>query len=211
MKFFLPGLAGACALFGAASATPITFDYAGAPVQVDGSSQDVNFNVVAPPGATIGDIVVTLDFTKCDDPINAAGDCVGAGFSFNREISFILTAPDGTSVTLIAIDDYSGQTPGAHVIVTLDDDAATAVGGSSLLSGTFSPSEALAAFLGGTVAGMWTLTVIDSVGLDPLQLNDFQITFEAITQVPLPSAILFFPAGLAGLAALRRRRKAKRA
>ncbi|MEX0645837.1 MAG: proprotein convertase P-domain-containing protein, partial [Parvularculaceae bacterium] len=178
MKSFVVAIPAALSMFGAAAAATVNFDYAGAPVQVDGLFTDVGFNVVASPGATIDGMTVTLDFTKCDDPINAAGDCLGAGFSFNNEIQFILTSPDATSVTLIAAGAYSGQTPGDRVVVTFDDAAASAVGGALLADGTFRPTGLLSAFIGEIVSGLWTLRVQDTVGADPLQLNDFQVAFE---------------------------------
>lgn len=205
MKSSVVFAAAVVAMMGAADAAPVNYDYAGGSVQVDNSFTDINFNVAADAAELISELVVTLDFTKCDDPIEADGSCAATGYSYNNEIQFILTSPSGTSVTLIAEGDYNGQDHGDRVVVTLDDSAASLIGGNVLLSGVFRPHEALAAFIGEAILGQWTLRVQDIVGADPLRLNDFQLAFNAVSEVPLPAGLLLFPAGFAGLAMARRR------
>jgi hypothetical protein len=144
---------------------------------VDAGSFTRNF-VVSNAPASITDVDILIDFSKCDDPAPSPNDqgCIGQTFSFNREIMFQLTSPSGTTVDLVLADTYSGQTPGVRVIVTFDDEAPTPVGstvnglGERVLStGRFRPVGSLAAFEGQNPNGTWTLTVQDTTGADPLQ------------------------------------------
>lgn len=169
------------------------------------SSSATRSVVLGGAGLTITDVNITIDFIKCDDPLSLPlpGSCSGTGFSFNREIVFRLTSPDGTTVSLVEQDTYSGQTPGTRAQVTFDDSAASAVGGVTLVTGTFRPVSTLTAFNGEAPDGMWTLYIEDTVGLDPLGVYGYRLDVEA---VPEPGTMLLLGSGIAGLAVRRRRR-----
>lgn len=175
----------------------------------DGSSGTRSLSVVG--AGTISDIDLTIDFSKCDDPaIGAAGTaCTGTGFSYNDEIVFRLTGPDGsTTVNLVDANTYGGQTPGDRIVVTFDDEAATTVGGSLLQDGTFRPVSPLSTFDGLNGDGTWTLFIGDTDGLDPLEFFSATLTINAdVNQVPEPGTLAVFGIGLLGLGALRRRRR----
>jgi PEP-CTERM motif len=166
---------------------------------------------VLPSAGAVGDVNITIDFSKCDDPtVGPSGtSCVGTGFSFNREIIFRLTDPDGTTVNLVNADTYSGQTPGAHIQLTLDDEAANPVGGSSLQSGTFRPVGSLSDMDGDNIGGTWTLYIEDDTGADPLEFFSatLEVTPANLVQVPEPAALILFGSSLVALAATRRRRR----
>ena len=130
----------------------------------------------------VTDVDILIDFSKCGGPAPDPTDtrCLGTGPSFNSEIVFQLTSPNGTTVNLVTpFDDetesstYTGQTPGARVTVTFDDETPVQVGGQSLQFGRFQPADVdvggLAALNGPVPDGLWTLTVQDTAGGDPLQ------------------------------------------
>lgn len=124
---------------------------------------------VSAPGPVTG-VVITLDFHKSGETCEEPGD----SWPFTGEISFVLTSPELTAVTLIRTysdeggETYAGDGPNGRVQVTLDDSATDPVGVNGFPeTGVFRPAEPLSAFIGEDPNGTWTLDVIDSVGSDP--------------------------------------------
>ena len=132
--------------------------------------------------------------------------CIGQGFSFNREVEFILESAQGTLVNLVLQDTYSGQTSGDRVVVDFDDEAGSTVGGAVLLSGAFRPVGLLSAFDGENATGVWTLRIRDTVGLDPLTFFSATLNVE----IPEPGSLALAGLALAGLGLGAARRRALR-
>jgi hypothetical protein len=189
-------------------------------VVVDGSSdtRTVAFGIADLAGGanSIVDVNITIDFMKCEEPLttplpSAAEGCINGGDAFAQEIIFRLTSPGGTEISLVEFDTYfpggSGPTPGARIVVTFDDGAATMVGGTDFVGGTFAPIEPLTGLNGEGATGTWTLYIEDAVSLDPLGFASFtlDITLADPTAAPAPGTILLFGIGTAALLGRRRR------
>lgn len=154
----------------------------------------------------VDDFNLRITFSKCDDPpIGPIGDvCIGTGNSFDREIAFVLTGPDGTSVRIVDFFTYTGQTPGAgRVTIRFDDQAEQVVGG-SVTGGTFRPIDALAAFNGSDMYGDFVLSIFDASTEDPLEFFSASLDV-AFREVPEPGALPLLAVGLLGCGFWRRR------
>lgn len=171
---------------------------------IDGDTGTTSLKISGLGSSSIGKVNVTVRLTKCDDPIDASGGCIGLGTSFNDEISLQLTSPMGTTVYLINpnINPLTGQTPGRRAQFTFDDDALTTIGGNELISGTYRPLEPLSRFNGENGNGDWILTYGDKSTGDPLSVNAFSIKVGAVPvpwqtdALPLTGSTLLFGLGL---------------
>ena len=154
-------------------------------------TRDVTFPTTDfPSGATISDVVVTLDFAKIDDffaPTCGPPPTSGTNGEANSETYYKLTSPQGTTIDLITAGTYTADFGfGGEVVVTLSDAAATPVGGAVPTSGTFRPSQALSAFDGQDPEGTWTLTIGDTVEQDSHCFYNVDIAVTA--DVPGPTS-----------------------
>jgi hypothetical protein len=124
----------------------------------------------------IGDIAISIDFAKCNDPgVGMDGQCIDNTDSFDNEIFFRLISPTGTTVSLVEPWTYAGFSVGAgRVTVRFDDAAAWEVGSpqfnnGNVSAGSFRPVEALKLLKGSDMFGDWKLVVGDAGYGDPLQ------------------------------------------
>jgi hypothetical protein len=145
-------------------------------------------------GATISDVVVTLDFAKIDDFNPAVPPTCGppptslVGGENNQELYFKLTSPQNTTIDLISAGTYTTSGFGGEVVITLSDAAATSLGGDFPTGGTFRPSQALSAFDGQDPEGTWTLTIGDNGSQDANCFYNVDIAVTADVPVPGPTS-----------------------
>jgi hypothetical protein len=159
----------------------------------------------------ITDLDLIITFAKCDDPaIGPNGTaCIGQERSFDREIIFTLTGPDGRTVRIVDALTYTGQTPGAgKVTIRFDEQAGFVVGG-SVTPGTFRPVGSLDVFNGQDMFGDYYLSIADGSTEDPLEFfsASLDVTVEDVEgEVPEPGtlALLTMGLGMLGMACRRR-------
>lgn len=186
--------------------------YSGTGGVVDSSTRTTSISVIANDLSgyidSILDVNLTVDFSKCGRTANSSGCTSGSGYTYNSEIVFSL-AHAGTSVNLVNSGTFGGQSGNARVEQTYDDEATTAVGGSTLLNGTFQPVGSLASFDGMNALGLWSFTFRDTVGSDPLVVHSWNLDIELAeaTAVPEPGSLALLGLGIFGLAATRRFQK----
>lgn len=123
-----------------------------------------------------------------------------------------LTGPDGaTTITLMDTSDSSNFVFGTSVIfddaaLIPADNAGDGVDGNGDAGGTYAPDGLLSTFIGGNLAGTWSLSISDNVGADSGNLRSWSLHVDA-TSVPEPEILALFGFGLIGMGALRRRRQ----
>lgn len=179
---------------------------------VDQSFQYITFDVGT--HGLIDDLNVAIEFAKCDYPYLGENgrDCVGQRRPYENEIVFRLIAPSGTSITLVAEDTFEiGDVGTGRVTMVFDDEGAALP--KRVVAGSFKPVEALSMFDDTEMFGQWKLYIEDTMESDPLEVYSSSLIFRVVeespqTEVPEPVSLAVFGAGLLGLAALRRLRRA---
>ncbi|QYG93327.1 tandem-95 repeat protein [Iamia sp. SCSIO 61187] len=138
------------------------------------------------PG-TVGDLTLTIGGSACDATVGST--TVGLAHSYVGDLRATLTSPAGTTVTLMAPRDNSGNN---LCQTTFSDDAtdpfASAPPSSAPYTGTFLPAEPLSAFDGEAAAGTWTLTMSDAEQQDTGILRDVSLSIAEALCDDLPNA-----------------------
>lgn len=206
--------AGALALVGTAPAhaatTETVTDTQAAPIAVDDTTIDRSLTIAAAGPVTSVELALTFEHSR----IESCPAPADTGYMYPAETGAVLTSPDGTAVTLIQAVDFTvvpfiegSYTPSVNgtaqaVTVTFTADATDIVGttnGGIPESGTFLPaSGSMNDFAGLDAAGDWTLTIVDSAGLDATCYIGASLTVEVGAPPALDAATL--PAGTVGTA-----------
>jgi subtilisin-like proprotein convertase family protein len=124
---------------------------------------------------------------------------LGIDHTYIGDLRVTLTSPDGTTrVMFNRPANGTGTCSGDNILVTLDDAAATAMqaqcgAGVPSVSGTHSPQQTLAAFIGENSAGNWTINVSDRAGGDigRLMSATLHITTGTTEVIPLGNELYF--------------------
>jgi subtilisin-like proprotein convertase family protein len=180
-----------------AAAIPVAFDIAG-PGQAD---VDTN------PGTEV-DLTALLSGTILD--LDVSVEITGGHM---EDLDLYLTSPGGTTVQFrrnfwnpfLHQDDPLAATFDDQALAGHDDQPA--LGG---IFGSFQPFQALSAFNGEQLAGIWTLTILDTaVPGEGDDLISWRISGRVDTdQVPEPATLGLLAGGLGWLAVRRRQRAA---
>ena len=158
-----------------------TFTYSGGTVGYDDgqiNSGGIDPKVTVPSTANIvKKIAISITWRK-----QAGGfqnDCnTGNTLSdpYHNETQFRIKSPSGKIITLVNTNTYGGYSN--PTVTTVFEDGASPVNFySPPVSGTFSPAQPLAGFIGENPTGNWTLLPFDDYWRDPLCVSGFSITF----------------------------------
>ena len=157
--------------------TVSTTSYTGPLVAIpDNNSAGVN--IILPVSGVLGnirDVNFRLDaLAGCS---NVAGNTNAAvTHTFNADLKFKLTSPQGTSVLLISGRGGGGKN---FCTVLLDDDggfpATSTMSAAGAITGNFAPESPLSAFDGENANGNWTLNVADLAAIDAGTVNRFSL------------------------------------
>lgn len=133
-------------VYGGAAGAPGTLPSSDVPKAIHDLETTASTVAVTGVAGTIVDVEVTVDIHH----------------NYDSDLSAVLIGPDGTHVALF---DGVGADGDDFAQTTLDDEAATAIaGGTAPFAGWFRPAGPLAALVGKSPNGTWTLEVADNDG-----------------------------------------------
>ncbi len=142
------------------------------------ASDDVPLTIISQGTPTVTS-TVNIDFPGVIQDVNVI-NLVGT-HSWLGDLTFILTSPSGTSVTLIdqACDDLD------NFDINFDDQATDGPPCPYNDGGTYLPVESLSAFHGENAQGTWTLTIVDNADQDGGVLESWGLSFCVIPEAAL--------------------------
>jgi subtilisin-like proprotein convertase family protein len=143
-----------------------TFAYTGPPVAIPDNS-DVGATVAIPVSGVgyVSGLTFSIDGTNCTTTVGAT--TVGIDHTFVGDLTGVLTAPDGTPVTVFQSDGGSGNN---LCKVVFDDAASTPFADvdadQAPFTGTWHPDNPLATLANRPADGTWHFQAIDGAGAD---------------------------------------------
>jgi subtilisin-like proprotein convertase family protein len=169
-----------------------TVRYTGPPVPIPdadpaGVSVQIMVNGLSNP---ISDLNFIFEGNGCKS--DAGATTIGLDHEWVGDLVVTLTSPHGTTVTLMNRPGNGLENNGHNFCNTVLDDSATSsiqniVTSGAPYSGSFKPSDPLAAFNGENGNGMWILKVADLEGFDTGNIRAFSLvfsTFSCMTSAP---------------------------
>ncbi len=172
---------------GQPSSTFETTTYAGAPAAIpDGDTVGVDVPLAVATAGAVSKVVFHLDGSACSTAIGST--TVGVDHSWVGDLTFTLTAPDGTAVTLINAAGGRNNSGNNFCQTVLSDGAASSIqtvtSAQAPFTGTFSPANPQSGFAGATAAGTWNLHVVDGAFIDSGSVRAFGIDVYGFTCTP---------------------------
>ena len=134
------------------------------------ASTDVPVTIPATVSTVTSDLTIPVSGTITD--VNVDG--LDVSHTWINDLQISLTSPNGTTVSLInQICDQED-----NILINFDDEASSAYASipcPPTAGGTFQPNQALSAFDGEDLNGLWTLTITDVANQDGGSLNDWSL------------------------------------
>ena len=147
-----------------------------------------NSTPVAIPDATGGDCVtntsnglVTSTITVPDSgTIQGVNVGLNITHTYRSDLIVDLTSPTGTTIRLVdRVQRTSGCGPDAdNIVANLSDDAGSSIEGYGAAGASYTPMQALSAFIGQNAAGNWKLSVYDVSTEDTGTLNSWSLAID---------------------------------
>lgn len=162
----------------------VRFTYTGGTVGYDGgyiSGTNPTVNVTD-MGSTAGGFRISITWRKQDGASSSACGSPGSGCSYNNEVKFSLRSPSGREILIVGSNTFDGCIDPGIVTTVFDDAGSTIVAGLTQRSGTFKPATPLSTLANEVPNGTWTLVPEDLVGLDPLCVSGFSVTFTSLKE-----------------------------
>jgi subtilisin-like proprotein convertase family protein len=156
----------------------ITVSYDGAPVAIpDADAAGVDVPLVVSAVGEISRLVFRVDGATCTSVESATS--VGVDHTWVGDLTFRLTSPSGTTVTLINQAGGAGNSGNNFCQTAIDDNATESIQNVSVsdapFTGTFKPANPEAPFAGENADGTWLLNVSDNAGADTGSLRAFSL------------------------------------
>ncbi|CAN5909931.1 S8 family serine peptidase [soil metagenome] len=163
---------------GRVSTTPTTFSYAGDPVVIpDGDLNGVDIALPITATGAVSKIGFHIDGSVCS--ADEGSTTVGLDHTWVGDITFKLTSPGGTTVSLF--DRAGGElNEGNNFCQTYFDDASSfpiqaVTIDMAPFTGIFAPLQSQSSFAGQTATGNWTLHLVDNFPADGGSLRAFGV------------------------------------
>ncbi len=162
--------------------------------QVTYSSTDTPIDIPAvPPGATEGttESTITVGDSGTIEDVDVALD---VNHTWAGDLDIDVTSPAGTTVRIVQNPDGTLQ-PSEDLdgVYTFDDESSNVYPDESenpIPPGDYQPNNPLAAFDGEDTLGDWTLTIIDSEGLDSGLLTQWDLILTAMAADPAAAQLV---------------------